>query len=141
MVVVVVELVVVVVMTGFGRVVVVVVGGRVVEVVLRGRVVVVGSVVLAVVVPVAGPVGPGGSASVDEVVELDEVDGVEVVDEPTLLPSASVEVGPAGSCWTPSTSTGSRPDSPLPSTRIAPTQAATTHQNHRPSRTRCTSGR
>jgi hypothetical protein len=130
---------VVVVVVGFGRVVVVVLGGRVVVVVLWGRVVVGLPVRVVDVVPAGVPsVVVVGSPSLVTVVELELVDDVEI-DEVAGDPSAVVDVGGRSIC-VPRTST--RPSKLFeptpPSMRSAPTQAATTHQNHRPSCTRCT---
>jgi hypothetical protein len=133
-----------------GRVVVVVLGGRVVVVVLLGRVVVVvcGRVVVVVaprvVVEVGEPslvvVAPSMSSLVD-VLEL------EVDEELVVLRSWSSAVVVelvVCSTWWPRTSTGcvgSSSERTPASIATAPTQAASTHQNHRPSRTRCTGRR
>jgi hypothetical protein len=133
---VVVVVVVLVVGGGFGRVVVVVAGGRVV-VVLRGRVVLVVGGLVVVSVTAAVVVVESSGALVDVVeLELEPVGG-----PPSTSSVVLVEVG-GRSTWVPSTSAfPSGLSSSLASTSTSPTQAATTHQNHRPSRTRCTGRR
>lgn len=126
---------------GFSVVVVgavVVVVGLVVVVVLAGAVVVV--VVLTggrdrvVVLPTVVEVEPSGSVVVEPSSAV--VDVVELVDVVEVLLEVVVVLR---STCRPSTSTGSRwGSSRTASTATTAMHAATTSQNHRPSRTRCT---
>jgi hypothetical protein len=134
LVVVVVELVVVVVVIGFGRVVVVVACGRVVVVVgVWWEVVPGGEPALVVVEPSAG--------SLVDVLEVElEVDDDVVEPRPSWSAVSLVELVD-DSTWVPSTSTGCfewSSDRTPASVTTAATQPASTHQNHRPSRARCT---